>query len=385
VRTDHTLILDAARRHNFMFGGQNPIGAKLGDTWTYLSGQWTQLAPANAPSARSGHAMAYDPSTDTGVLVGGEDASGTVLADMWRWDGTDWTQANPTTLPPARHGHELAWDPLRARLVLFGGQDGSARRNDIWEWDGTDWAEITPRQQSSFFWGPSPRDAFAMAYDPRSERVVVHGGETDAGCADDFWSWDGVEWTRHFATGTAPSARSGHAMFFDPAVNELRVFGGACGTPYSNELWKIELPVFHRLDTFGAGCTGTAGVPNLDAQAGTRPVTGETFVVELTNLPSSPASIPFALTGFSKTRWAGGTLPLDLAILGMPGCALLTSSDDTVTLPNQGGQASYALAIPSDPTLLGNFLYMQGAVFDRFANPLGLVFSNGLEFRIGDS
>ena len=95
-------------------------------------------------------------------------------------------------------------------------------------------------------------------------------------------------------------------------------------------------------------------------------------------------AIPFVLTGFSRTRWAGGALPLDLTLLGMPGCALLTSSEDTTSLQNQAGQAALPVSIPNDPTLLGNFLYMQGAVFDRFANSQGLVMSNGLELRIGD-
>ena len=285
---------------------------------------------------------------------------------------------------PARRGHRMAFDARRGRMILFGGSDGTTRLEDVWEWDGTNWADATPSRSSSFYWGPTARDAFAMAYDPRAERVVVHGGETDSGCADDFWSWDGVEWTRHFPTGTAPTARSGHAMFYDPAVGELRMFGGACGTTFNNELWKLELPVFSRYSIFGAGCAGTAGTPTLDAQSGTRSVIGETFVLDLTNLPTSPANVPFALTGISRQRWVGGSLPLDLTALGMPGCALLTSSDDTTSLQNQAGQAAFSLVIPNSQALLGQSLYVQGAVFDPGANSQGIVMSNGLELRIGD-
>jgi len=385
-RTGHSLILDEANQNNVLFGGANVNGTKLAETWTYQGGQWTYLTPATAPAARSGHAMAFDPSAGVGILFGGEDASSTALADMWSWDGTDWAELTPANLPPARSGHGIAFDRYRGRLVLFGGTDGTTRLDDVWEWDGTDWAQMTPSQPNGFAWGPSSRDDFVMAYDPRAERIVVIGGETDSGCVDDVWSWDGIGWTRHFPTsGTSlPSARAGSAAFVDAVSGELLVFGGGCAGTFSDEMWEFRFPVTSRSSAFGTGCAGTVGVPALDLQAGTRPVVGESMVAELTNLPTSPASIPFVLTGFSRTRWAGGALPLDLTILGMPGCALLTSSDDTTSLQNQAGRASLAFSLPNDPSLLGNFLYMQGAVFDRFANAQGLVMSGGLELRIGD-
>ena len=89
-RTGHSLILDEASQNNVLFGGVNPGGSKLSETWTYQSGQWTYLTPANAPSQRSEHAMAFDPASNVGVLFGGEDATGTLLNDMWAWDGSDW-------------------------------------------------------------------------------------------------------------------------------------------------------------------------------------------------------------------------------------------------------------------------------------------------------
>jgi len=113
-------------------------------------------------------------------------------------------------------------------------------------------------------------------------------------------------------------------------------------------------------------------------------VVGVTFVVDLTNLPNSPFfNIPFAMLGFRNDRWAGGSLPLDLAILGMPGCSLLTSSDDALTLSNQGGSAALPIAMPADPAIVGQSFFIQGAVMDRAANPMGLVLSNGLEIRVG--
>ncbi|MDA0375235.1 MAG: hypothetical protein O2865_15735, partial [Planctomycetota bacterium] len=384
ARRDHSLILDVDRAENLLFGGEGPAGTHLGDTWTYADGQWALRSPAVTPPARAGHAMAYDPTADVALLFGGEDASNARLADMWSWNGITWSEVTPVTLPPARRGHRMAFDARRGRMILFGGSDGTTRLEDVWEWDGTNWADATPSRSSSFYWGPTARDAFAMAYDPRAERVVVHGGATGSGCEDDFWSWDGTQWTRLLSGSTAPSARRGHTMFVDPAVGELRMFGGGCAAATNQDVWRIEPAVPPRTSVYGIGCAGTSGTPALDAQPGSRPVLGETFVVDLTNLPISPVNVPFALTGFSRTLWAGGALPVDLAVLGMPGCQLLTSAEDTVTLANRLGRTSVSLTIPNSRALLGNSLFMQGAVFDRFANAQGIVMSNGLEFRIGD-
>jgi hypothetical protein len=51
---------------------------------------WTQLSPANSPSARYGSSMAYDPATGQMLLFGGS-SSGGELNDTWDWDGTNWT------------------------------------------------------------------------------------------------------------------------------------------------------------------------------------------------------------------------------------------------------------------------------------------------------
>ncbi|MGA1608985.1 MAG: hypothetical protein ACO4CT_18505, partial [Planctomycetota bacterium] len=112
--------------------------------------------------------------------------------------------------------------------------------------------------------------------------------------------------------------------------------------------------------------------------------TGETFVLELTNLPNTLAAVSFGFTGFSRETIGGIPLPLDLSVVGMPGCLLLTSSEQAVTLPNLGGRATMSLSIPSDPVLLGSSLYFQGAALDRIANPQGIIVTNGVEARIGD-
>ena len=87
--------------------------------------------------------MAYDAARARVVLFGGVDPAGTALADTWEWDGSDWTKRTPAASPPARMSHALAFDLIRAKVVLFGGTVYPATFfADTWEWDGTTWRRI---------------------------------------------------------------------------------------------------------------------------------------------------------------------------------------------------------------------------------------------------
>ena len=387
-RTGHSLILDEASQNNVLFGGVNPGGSKLSETWSYQGGQWTYLTPAHAPSARSEHAMAFDLASNVGVLFGGEDATGTLLNDMWAWDGIDWSQATPATLPPARAGHGLAYDRYRSRLVLFGGTDGSARLNDIWEWDGADWTQMTPAQPNGVAYGPSGRDGFVTAYDPRSERVVVIGGETDNGCVDEVWSWDGAGWLRHLpASGsTLPSARKDAAIFVDAATNDLRMFGGGCGSEFSDELWELQLPVFARSEVIGVGCLGSNGVPALSIANGTAPVLGAQMDFVYDNALNSIFVTPaIVAVGFDQGTYQGIPLPLSLAVIGLPGCTLYHSNDLSFSVGVAAGAAQFTwpLTIPNDTTLLGKDVFVQGLHLEFPGSASWAALSNTIGIRIG--
>ncbi len=389
-RTGHSLVLDGTSQENVLFGGANPAGTKLSETWSYQGGQWSYLTPTTAPAARSEHAMAFDPVAGLGVLFGGEDAAGTELADMWTWDGSDWAELTPATLPPARSGHGLAFDRYRGRLVLFGGIDGTARLDDVWEWDGADWSPITPAQPNGFAYGPSGRDGFVMAYDPRSERVVVVGGETDGGCVDDVWSWDGVGWTRHFASSgsTLPSARRDAAMFVDAVSGAVRMVGGGCGSEFSDELWEFQLPVFARSENFGVGCAGSNGVPTLDIVNSTAPVIGTTvdFLYDNAAVGQFFPTLAVMSVGFDDQAFQGLPLPLPLVVLGLPGCTLYHSSEinEVFSVPAGASQATWSLPLPNVPGFLGQEFYFQGLHLETTTGSSWAALSNAVGIRIGD-
>jgi hypothetical protein len=70
------------------------------------------------------------------------------------------------------------------------------------------------------------------------------------------------------------------------------------------------------------------------------------------------------LFGSSNEMWAGLPLPLDLGLIGMPGCLLQVSIDVTIPLINQGGWASLPLSIPYDYRLLGAPFFVQAFVLE---------------------
>jgi hypothetical protein len=273
--------------------------------------------------------------------------------------------------------------------VLFGGTDGTARLNDIWEWDGTDWAQITPTQPNGFAYGPAARDGFVMQYDPRAERVVVIGGETDTGCVDDVWSWDGAGWTRHFPSGTStlPSARRDAASFVDAVTGTLSLIGGGCGGTFSDEVWEFQLPVFSRWQSYGNGCVASNGqVPDLRVSDTSAPVIGQTMVLEVDHVPYFLGPTIGGL-GFQRDSFLGLPIPAELTSLGLPGCFAWSGLDVqfTMGLPNAQGLATFSLALPNQANLLGFEVYFQAMCFEppgysRFASV-----SNGLAVRIGNS
>jgi hypothetical protein len=108
--------------------------------------------------------------------------------------------------------------------------------------------------------------------------------------------------------------------------------------------------------TFGVGCAGSAGTPEL--QLVNLPALGTTFRVDLVNLPAT-AGFAYFVVGFSNTVWNSTPLPLDLAILGMPGCTGYVSADGSVLRPAAGG-ASWSLPLPNNPSLAGLRFYVQG-------------------------
>lgn len=132
---------------------------------------------------------------------------------------------------------------------------------------------------------------------------------------------------------------------------------------------------------FGTGCPGSAGTPMLTAGVKSLPVLGQTFVSRIANVPLLATGI--GITGLSRRRWAGGRLPLDLVVIGMPGCQLYTDIRLTVGLVSLASDVTWNTNIPSDPSFIGQSFYQQAFILDPSVPGLGAVMSNAAEGVIG--
>ena len=109
-----------------------------------------------------------------------------------------------------------------------------------------------------------------------------------------------------------------------------------------------------------------------------RPVLGTTPNIVTTNITAGTIVQVLA---------AGGALqpvPIDLAIIGMPGCLLTTNPFvflTNVILPNN--TFAQPLAIPNNPALQNSQLVFQAAPLTAGYNPASLLLSNGICTRIG--
>jgi hypothetical protein len=131
---------------------------------------------------------------------------------------------------------------------------------------------------------------------------------------------------------------------------------------------------------YGAGCRGTGSLtPQLSCAQ--RPVLGTTVTLRTGTVPGPGVGV--LAVGLSDALFGGLPLPLDLGLLGAPGCQVLGSVDATATVLATTGVSTAPFPLPNVPTLAGVWLFHQTAWLSPGANTFGLVLSDGLAQRIG--
>lgn len=190
-----------------LFGGRTAGGMRVSDTWLLdvEAGEWTELAPPEAPSARDASAMAWV-GNDAIVLFGGNETSGpggsvTPLADTWIFDlaaGT-WTELTPPASPSARFQHAMVTLSDGIAVLQGGRSEFMMEVADTWQFDGATqaWTDLAPTM------GPGTRSAFGLA-SSGDGMVVMVGGSTDSTTyVDETWVYDAAAnaWTMGAAAG----------------------------------------------------------------------------------------------------------------------------------------------------------------------------------------
>lgn len=227
-------------------------------------GAWSELVI----DSRRSHSAVYDRGGDRLLVFGGVDSSNRYLNDVWVLPLSGppaWYRLNPSGTPPAgRYGASMVYDPVRHRVVIFGGRSGSSPFffNDVWALSLTGaapWIELTPAGTP-----PTARHSASAIYDPVSDRVVLFGGETVAGLANDVWalSLSGPSaWTQMAPTGTPPAPRSLSSAIYDPLRHRMLVFGGHTASAIPRDLWELRLigPAWSELSPAGTPPYGRDG------------------------------------------------------------------------------------------------------------------------------
>jgi cysteine-rich repeat protein len=279
---------DPLRGVTIVFGGGNAVAADA-DTWQWDGSHWQQLA--SAPSGpRQLHAMTYDRADDVTIAFGGNDGNtelrdtiifngsswGSPVASLpaavscsvssgtgrsswlaydekiekpvlvrgagnlvktltYTWDSQNvaWTQVVTATAPPPRLEAAMTYDAAHGTIVLFGGiscTDGM-RFNDTWLFDGTTWTQVTPLHS------PAHRSGASMAYDDRTQLVIMFGGLRMDGALGETWTWDGQDWTQ-LALPIAPDPRYDATLAFDAVRANVMLFGGTLDSGMlTSEVW----------------------------------------------------------------------------------------------------------------------------------------------------
>lgn len=150
---------------------------------------------------------------------------------------------------------------------------------------------------------------------------------------------------------------------------------------HSYALGSLEKIPSANATVYGSGC----GAPALEMTPTGMPVIGGVASAAILNAPG-PQPYGAVALGYSNTTSMGSSLPMDLGSLGMPGCQLLQSGDvvGLAVTPNLGTMLQFAVAIPSDPLLVGLSFYTQAYCAALGQNALEVIVSNGVAWRIGN-
>ena len=248
------MTYDRMRNKVVLFGGYNYVNNKqifYDDTWEWDGRAWRKVSSGVVPGRRD-MGLAFDLRRGKVVMFGGYSSQGSTgniyFADTWEWDGKVWLKINKPG-PPGRRGHGMAYDFQLGKTVLFGGESydpktGAKTWGDMWTWDGGCWSPVV-------FQDPSPREKFAMAYDPGRRKVVLYGG-IGGSVLSDTWEWDGVSWRKPPSSSPGPGPLTGHAMAYDGTG--IILFGGssdALNKKCKSETWRWDGKVWSMVSSTG--------------------------------------------------------------------------------------------------------------------------------------
>jgi hypothetical protein len=136
----------------------------------------------------------------------------------------------------------MAYDSKSDRIVLFGGLASDIQNNETWVYDfnNNTWKNMYPKNR------PSAREDQAMSYDVKSDRIILYGGyDPSPSLLNDTWTYSYYtnNWTNMNPTIKPPAFRFS-VLTYDYESDRSILFGGdfsyRVGTwayDYNNNTW----------------------------------------------------------------------------------------------------------------------------------------------------
>jgi uncharacterized repeat protein (TIGR01451 family) len=243
-------------------GGLSAASSCANDVWvvnlSLETPSWTLLNPTGGPPVpRIFHSAVYDPASNRMIVFGGNNCvpiGGTYYNDVWVLSNANglggtpvWTQLPVSGGPSARQGASVAYDPRSNRLIVFGGFGQQVPYNDVWvlsnangSGEGPFWTQLSPAGAAV-----PPRDFASAAYDATSNRMTIFGGLNVGQLLGDTWTLSFANglggtpsWTQ-LSPLASPSAREAQATVYDPGGNRMIIFGGIDASGYLNDTWVL--------------------------------------------------------------------------------------------------------------------------------------------------
>lgn len=233
---------------------QRPLAVFLDETWVFEPGYgWTELE-IEGPSARARYGAAYDPTSRRALIFGGRyrDAGAegdyTLFRELWAFDfiTREWSLLSEKQGPKKRTYPAMFWDDQEQALYLFGGMTNKSPMvievaEDLWRWKDGEWEELEMGGDV-----PSTRTFLGEAWDPNRREFVIFGGQVG-----DYWSQaynetyvlsvDTLEWTRlNKGNKNSPSTRMHAQLTYDPVGERVLLFGGHTDIGDANDLWELD-------------------------------------------------------------------------------------------------------------------------------------------------
>jgi N-acetylneuraminic acid mutarotase len=149
-----------------------------------------------------------------------------------------------------RFAHGAVWDPKSETMLVFGGEgrqgNGFIFFNDLWTYSPAkdEWQEVKIKEQEM----PSKRAYHACAWDSDQNQLWSFGGAGgDFKGLDDLWSFDPAkqQWTKINPDGPRPKGRLSATLQYHPGKNSLILVGGlnrfGKGNESVRDLWIYDI------------------------------------------------------------------------------------------------------------------------------------------------